>query len=427
MQLIDALDLDRNVADIEKNFSFAVEKMPAIPRPLPKSYQHIRGENMLMEAAAAAPMNGASPQATSPTQRQLQRLAVWYAQATEYATIHKVQKQLMERSKSRLQIGALVVSTAVAIALLVTPEKAQKTMGVLAGVISACVGLANSWLKFAAYETLEVEHEEACTRFNDVAFDIDVMFTQLFQLSKKGDPAKLIDMVSCGKTASSSNSAVGAPDIGSESSAETAIEDADVKEALADTNMFDIDASTQLTPMVKAQPPLKLQLWLRQSFELRMAHSLVFDQLSDEKDAINFVLLVIATTNSVILMLGSSAWILQMAAIISALVTALTGVTRFKDYDHKLRANMLAARSFTSSEGKITKLLVAHPVDEYDDHVSDVAAVLDAAMRSAPVLPSLKKFKAENGRPLFEFITTDARWKETKTMYTAMHTLAIGS
>jgi len=90
--------------------------------------------------------------------------------------------------------------------------------------------------------------------------------------------------------------------------------------------------------MVKAQPPLKLQLWLRQSFELRMAHSLVFDQLSDEKDAINFVLLVIATTNSVILMLGSSAWILQMAAIISALVTALTGVTRFKDYDHKLRA-----------------------------------------------------------------------------------------
>ena len=439
-KLIEYMDLEKAMVNIDHNFSFAIEKMPPIPRPLPANYEHIRGEEMLKQAAAAAPMNGPSPQATSPAQRRLKRLASWYERASEYAILHRRQSQKMEHVKSRLQIGNLVVATGLAIALLVAPTNIQKVLSVVAGIISACVGLSNSWLKFAAYEKLEVQHEEACIRFTDVAFDIDVLFTHVACLAKKGDPKTLIDQVLFKTAASSTEKAAKAstPSSGAASAQSShaasgdvsnlgsgsAMTGADIKLALGKTNVFDVDTACALTPMVRARPSLKLQLWLRQSCEHRIAHSLVFDQLTDEKDMINFVLLIMATTNSVILMLGSTQPILHIAAIISALVTALTGITRFNDYDHKLKANAKAAGAFTSSEQKLTTLLVAHPEEEYDKHVIDVAAALDEALRMAPVLPPLKRFKAEDGSPLFEFITADARWKTSKLSSQSMSKLA---
>lgn len=186
---------------------------------------------------------------------------------------------------------------------------------------------------------------------------------------------------------------------------------------------------TELTPLDKIEPEFKLQLYYRMAFEFRLANMITFGNVSTESLGLNFLLLVMATTSSVMLMLASSKAdfpYATVAAVLAALVTVLTGLTSFKAYSLRIEQHGVSLRRFATVEREFLLLLQCCSNKQQIKRFDEAAVGLAEAQKTMPVLPmhSLSKLKDEEGGTLFDAITLVAKRTQADETHVAMVKLA---
>lgn len=112
------------------------------------------------------------------------------------------------------------------------------------------------------------------------------------------------------------------------------------------------------------------------------------------------------------------------AAITAAITTALTGISRFRDYAQRAEAHGSAARNFANLERELSTLLHASTAEQQRERLGRVTVEFLAALNSMPLLPDLTKFKNEHGDPLFRLITNARLLEEAEITRLVMKSLA---
>ena len=173
-----------------------------------------------------------------------------------------------------------------------------------------------------------------------------------------------------------------------------------------------------VTPVQMMAPLIKLQLWYRKAAEYRLAHALLTSRLNAQSLRLSLFILLLTTFVSCALVIDEIFAV--PCAIISAIITALTGFSRFCDFPRRIDQHGTSARSFANVERELLTMLHASTATQQKRKIDPVAREFDGAMREMPILPRLRSFKDEQGNPLFDFITQAKVVEQSEVMHKGM-------
>ena len=190
-QLLD-LHLDGKVRAIGSRFNAAFESMPDVhEESLPKQFGAISRAASLREAHNLAPLTHATNPAPSEARRLLNRTVKLYARALNLQYAHQRFARKHKRRLSQFQMATILGAALISIALLVTPDDAEQTVGVVSSVLAAGLSLAAAWQRFARHDQLHADHTVAMQDFADLAFEMERVFAILGDLADAHGDANL--------------------------------------------------------------------------------------------------------------------------------------------------------------------------------------------------------------------------------------------
>jgi len=322
------------------------------------------------------------------------------------------------------------------------------------------------------YEVLSAEHEAAANDFAALAFDIDAIFTKLRLVAGRGRSLTLLldfeeeadeeadeeaeraeDLEGEGGQGGPGDGSTPAPPSAPPSPPSQPASPSALPAGLGSPRgpagsprgphgirrdvclAFDSSLVTfrteelPATPLARTRPSIKIQAWYRRAGEYRAAHAIMTAGLVRASARISLLLLVLSTAVSIILMLDEDAigftWNNSLvAAVASAVSTALSGAARYRDYPRRIEEHGASVRDFANLERELLTLIHAATQRQKAFRLDAVAERYNQAIGRMPLLPRVRGYKDEKKRPLFSFITTAAQTEEVAQQHAAMLELA---
>lgn len=408
------------------------KRRPTLPAKLPAKYKYASKAANLREAQALAPLTHVTHPNPSTGYRLLECMAISYAKTTDLHYIHMKLAKKHKKKLSTYQTGIIVGAALISIGLLVAPDAIRPGMKTAACILAALLALANTWVKFARHEQLEAEHTVSMQDFADIYFDIDKLFTTLGVLGEKGNLVQMLDWVAVLAEETPLPllpSLPPSPTINDAPSATKASKNTgDSKEASQPLTRDELMNGLAPTPQFKVGEggddlslEMKLQRWYRKAVEYNIANILAADSANSRGMQCNVALLTMMTLAAVFLAFDGPFPLI--AAVLAASVTAFGGMVRFQDYNLKFQEHTAISIQWAGVERELLTILHACTEEQQMERFHDAAEHFDASLKRQPLLPPLRFFKNEKGKPLFELITERGGHEEKASNLLAMRAL----
>jgi len=424
-------------------FGLVFDSAPPLPRPLPGGagqFDRITIQGTLHLAAVTAPLpeQGEKAVAGLPTAlrtRLLKALLGLYRKSHQMADAHALISSRNDSQVSTVQIGCLLLGTAITIILIEAPDWRVSTLAAAVG--AAVISAATSFTKLIGFETKVAQHRMASAAFRDCANDVERLFSALATSANDSARDQQGANAAAGEAA---GAAAGAATAAAATVASRAVAEAPSDAQLPPRSAGVCEHATPLTvdgtrgnsatgqdaaavpgaapasaagtigapalsdrsaraalcvpgftitPVATAETRLdtqmRLQTWLRKAGEYRMAHSTVATACAERGSLAAFAQLLASNAVSIMLLLGPD--LAAVAAVASALISAFAGFVRFFDFNSRAASHSQASRTFAAIERDLMMMITTGSAAEQRSAFDSIGDRFSLAEANAPDLP----------------------------------------
>jgi hypothetical protein len=196
------------------------------------------------------------------------------------------------------------------------------------------------------------------------------------------------------------------------------------------------DTIEELTPKEWLSPQIKLQLYYRKSYEYALINALEASKNKFWGNLLTFLTLVLSMATSILLLSsakensddsGGGDTSESGGAVLSAMVTGITGINSFMRYNQKFEEHANSVAEFSKIQRNIVNDLQTkeeiHLAKSFDMN----AKAFNAAKESMPTIPPerVAAYKDAEGHRLFRKINDESEVKESNLNIKGMSQLGI--
>jgi hypothetical protein len=178
---------------------------------------------------------------------------------------------------------------------------------------------------------------------------------------------------------------------------------------------FRVEEEHNDEPNSHLDPQLKLQSFFKRAFEYRMINAIEATTLRKKADVITFTTLLLSTAVSILILDGSRTYFITLAAILSAVITALTAFSSYMNYIQRYEKHSTSVKRFASVNRDLFSMLFTCDDSDIADNFNFIAAQYNSAREHQPVIKPeiIKAYYDEHGNPLFPNIREEDLWNES--------------
>ena len=172
---------------------------------------------------------------------------------------------------------------------------------------------------------------------------------------------------------------------------------------IKDNGVDDPDVDLAGADRSALDPQLKLQKYFRQAFQYRMVNSLEGTRLQFYADIIAGLTLTFSVVISILLLAGLSDTIVTAAAILSAIVTFLTGFSSYMGFQDRYEKHCMSSTQFATVQRDIYTILQTETDKGIADEITMLTTDFNNAREQMPIIQDdiIKGYLDEKGITLF--------------------------
>lgn len=162
-------------------------------------------------------------------------------------------------------------------------------------------------------------------------------------------------------------------------------------------------------------PQLKLQKYFRQAFEYRMVNSMEASRLAIYADFIAAAALSLSAILSILLLSGQDDTLITVAALLSAIVTFLTGYSSYMGFAVRYEKHTTASTKFATVQRNIYNVLQTESDSGIAKKLTQLTSDFNSAREVMPIVDNdiLTSYLDEENRALFPDIMEEMTWNES--------------